>query len=131
MLRWAVDTSSWTPGPDEFEFLLALIPTADQAECRSFRFLDDRKRALVSRLLQRAAACAALGLPFSEVDIRRTKGRKPFVFNRGADRSSAPNFNFNVSHEVGSRGLGVACLWVSQERVAVSLSNRNETAIGV
>ena len=40
----------------------------------------------------------------SQVDIKRTKGGKPFCTNSGS-RASAPNFNFNVSHEVGQRGL--------------------------
>ena len=35
-----------------------------------------------------------------QVVIKRTKGRKPFVITRGLDKAAAPNFNFNVSHEV-------------------------------
>lgn len=65
-----------------------------------FRFKEDQKRALVSRLLQRQSVSAAMGLAWEKVQIKRTKGRKPFVMNKAMDRSQAPNFNFNVSHEV-------------------------------
>ena len=47
-------------GP-EFRFLLALLPEHEREECLRFRFMDDKKRALVSRLMQRAAACARGG----------------------------------------------------------------------
>jgi hypothetical protein len=43
-----------------------------------------------------------------QVMIKRTKGRKPFVVTRGLDKSAAPNFNFNVSHEVGPRPASCA-----------------------
>ena len=66
----------------------------------AFRFKDDQKRALVSRLLQRQCVSAAMSLSWESVQIKRTKGRKPFVMNKTMDRSGAPNFNFNVSHEV-------------------------------
>ena len=66
----------------------------------AFRFKDDQKRALVRRLLQRQCVSAAMSLAWETVQIKRTKGRKPFVMNKTMDRSGAPNFNFNVSHEV-------------------------------
>ena len=51
------------------------------------------------RLLQRKCASDVLGVDFSGADIRRTKGGKPFAVAVVA-RPHAPNFNFNVSHEV-------------------------------
>ena len=75
-----------------------------------FRFKEDQKRALVSRLLQRQCVSTAMGLTWESVQIKRTKGRKPFVMNRGMDRSQAPNFNFNVSHEVCWWLLNAQCL---------------------
>ena len=68
----------------------------------SFKFKEDQKRALVSRLMQRQCVAVALGIPWEKVLIKRTKGRKPFVINKGLDKTHAPNFNFNVSHEVRS-----------------------------
>lgn len=51
------------------------------------------------RLLQRQCVAGALGVPFAEVTIQRTRGRKPFYAGQAQD-PRAPNFNFNVSHEV-------------------------------
>jgi 4'-phosphopantetheinyl transferase len=99
-LRWALDTARWTPAPEELEFLLALIPEDEREQVRKFRFLEDQKRALASRLLQRRAAQLVLGIPHDLVVIRRTKGNKPYVAN-DLPKHHAPNFNFSVSHEVG------------------------------
>ncbi|CAL5226778.1 g9635 [Coccomyxa viridis] len=98
-LRWAVNIKQWNPWDDEWLFLLDLLPEEDQKEVEAFRFKDDQKRALVSRLLQRQCVSAAMSLSWESVQIKRTKGRKPFVMNKTMDRSGAPNFNFNVSHE--------------------------------
>ena len=80
-----------------------------------FHFVDDQKRALVSRLLQRRACFEATAVPYDQVQIERTKGGKPFMANKppaspapsgAADGGSSsggaargPNWNFNVSHE--------------------------------
>lgn len=97
-LRWAVDISVWACKEAEWQFLLGLLPSDDRTAVQRFKFRDDQKRALVSRLLQRQCVAAALGVPFAEVAIQRTKGRKPFFAGR-ISRPEAPNFNFNVSHE--------------------------------
>lgn len=107
ILRWAVDISKWDPQPAEFDHLLGLLPEDERNHCRKFRFMDDRKRALVSRLLQRASAEAVLGVPFREAFIKKTRGNKPYIAN-SLDRSRAPNFNYSVSHEVGLL-LGISC----------------------
>lgn len=101
-LRWALSIAAWQPEPPELEALLALLPPEEAEHCRKFRFPDDRKRALASRLLQRAAAAAALGVPFGEAVIQRTRGGRPYLASTG-DRSAAPNFNYSVSHEVRLR----------------------------
>lgn len=106
-LRWAVSVSAWSPSDQELQFLLSLLSSEEQAACTRFRLQDDKKRAVVSRLLQRKCAVEVLDIPFSEVDIRRTKGGKPYVSNPG-NRLRAPNFNYSVSHEVG--------LWWQEER---------------
>ncbi len=98
-LRWALNISRWQTTDEEFAFLLDLVPEAEQKEVRSFKFLDDRKRALCSRLLQRHCTCQALGLDWREVVIKRTRGRKPFAAGDG-QRSKCPNFKLNVPHEV-------------------------------
>eukprot|EP00667_Euglena_gracilis_P015605 EG_transcript_16237 len=97
-LRWAVRSGAWQPGEAEWRFLLGRLPEPEQAHVQRFKFEEDRKRALLSRLLQRAAVCAAVGLPYDTVVLRRTKGNKPFLAVPHS-RPDAPNFNFNVSHE--------------------------------
>ncbi|CAG9461508.1 unnamed protein product [Pedinophyceae sp. YPF-701] len=110
-LRWVVDIEAWRPSEDEWNFYLRQVPLQEQEAVLKFKKEDDRKRALVSRLLQRCAYCTVLGLPATSLNICRTKGRKPFL--RGApdpatgrdlapearQRAQAPNFNLNISHE--------------------------------
>ena len=56
----------------------------------AFRFKDDQKRALVSRLLQRQCVSAAMSLAWETVQIKRTKGRKPFVMNKSNGPQRGP-----------------------------------------
>jgi len=102
-LRWAVNTERWSPSGDhegaEFRFLLSLLPQHEREECLKFVHMPDKKRALVSRLLQRAACARVTSAPHASIEIRRTKGRKPFLASPLPDPALAPNFNFNVSHE--------------------------------
>lgn len=75
-------------------------------------------RCCMCRLLQRQCVAGALGVPFAGVTIQRTRGRKPFYAGQAHD-PRAPNFNFNVSHEVPQSAardlrLAVATAW-SQE----------------
>lgn len=101
-LRWAVALGAWEPAAPEFDFLLGLLPEEERAPVLRFRQEADKRRALVSRLLQRAAAATALGLPHAEVVVRRTRGSKPYAAN-ALDKPHAPNWNYSVSHEVGGR----------------------------
>ena len=102
-LRWAVNTERWNPEGDhegaEFTFLLSLLPQHEREDCLRFVHMPDKKRALVSRLLQRAACAKVTSAPHASIEIRRTKGRKPFLHSPLPDPTIAPNFNFNVSHE--------------------------------
>ena len=107
-LRWAVHVGAWQPGAVEVDLLLSLLPAPEAQHCRSFRQFDDQKRALVSRLLQRHAGTVALGIPFEEVVIKHTKGRKPYIANEIA-KPQAPNFNFSVSHEVRGQAVSDRC----------------------
>jgi len=59
---------------------------------------SDRKLAIVGRLLARKACSEACGIPFDELQIKRTKGKKPFLANATPE---LPCFNFNISHEGG------------------------------
>ena len=104
VFRWLVDVSKWTPSKEEWEFLLSLIPEAESAKVMRFLQEVDRRRALVSRLLQRRACVEATGVAWSEVRIERTKGAKPFMANKppagsGGGMRVAANWNYNISHE--------------------------------
>jgi hypothetical protein len=116
-LRWAVEIETWHPGACEWRFLNALLPTVEQTAIAKYRFPVDRRRALVSRLLQRRCVAHALGIPDERVVIARTKGNKPFDATHVLGQEETPqqqppqpqppqqkppqrgNFNFNVSHE--------------------------------
>lgn len=105
MLRWVVNVNLWKPSVSEFDHVLRYLPKQEQEDCLAFKFNIDQRRALVSRLLQRKAASHVLKVPFHEVDIRRTKGNKPFVLHTIDQVKGIPNFNFNVAHEVRN------CYW--------------------
>ena len=105
--RWIVNVATWRPADAEFEFILTLLPPHERDAVRRFRRFDDRKRAVVSRLMQRACIMRACETSsegrwrrarFDSLDVRRTKGSKPFHGAR-LGLTHAPNFNYNVSHE--------------------------------
>lgn len=95
--RWVVDISKWDPTPHDFSFALYLLPQHHHSSIIKYVKLEDRKRALVSRLLQYALVHQVLGIPFEEITINRTIEGKPYleIDKAGMD---FPNFNFNVSH---------------------------------
>mmetsp|Transcript_67395 Transcript_67395/g.213327 ORF Transcript_67395/g.213327 Transcript_67395/m.213327 type:complete len:306 (-) Transcript_67395:109-1026(-) len=100
-LRLAVNVAEWGPDGEhegqEFKFLLALLPAEEQEKVMKFMRFEDKKRALVSRLLQRKCVSQVLGLDYDAISIRRTREGKPFLVNR-VDDPSLPNFNFNATH---------------------------------
>ncbi|DBA79378.1 TPA: hypothetical protein ACH3X2_000024 [Trebouxia sp. C0005] len=98
--RWAVKVDNWQPEQGEWKFLLRLLSSEVRAEVQRYKFEADQRRCLVSRLLQRKCVRDVCSVPFSEVNIQRTKGGKPFCANH-CHPLAAPNFNFNVSHEGG------------------------------
>uniref|UniRef100_A0A977TQI4 holo-[acyl-carrier-protein] synthase n=1 Tax=Amphidinium carterae TaxID=2961 RepID=A0A977TQI4_AMPCA len=103
--RWAVDIGSWNPAGDadgaEFQFLLGLIQeTADREQVTRYKNYDDKKRALMSRLLIRQASASVLQqTSFAALKVARTKGKKPFLAEPLPHEVEAPNWNVNVSHE--------------------------------
>ncbi|KAA8539130.1 hypothetical protein F0562_025822 [Nyssa sinensis] len=95
--RWLVDISQWNPSLHDFSFAMSFLHQQDHSSITRFVKMEDRKRALVSRLLQYAIVHEVLGIPFDEIIIKRTVEGKPYLecdeVNWGF-----PNFNFNVSH---------------------------------
>lgn len=100
-VRWACNIGSWTPTDAEWAFLTALLPSKECRRVERFIRPMDKKRALLSRLMQRRCVAHALEHPDAAVLIARTKGDKPYdaTPRASACTAAAPNFNFNVSHE--------------------------------
>ena len=99
-VRWVVDVAAWAPSDQEFDFPLGLVPEAPERESVTrYKQFDDRKRALVSRLLIRRCASLCLNLDqLASIKVARTKGRKPFL-KHATKPDDRRNFNVNVSHE--------------------------------
>lgn len=102
--RWCVRSIDWEPdgrdnGP-EFKFLLSLLnEPSERASVEDFTYWEDKRRALIARLLARKACASALGLDsFRDVRIARTRGGKPFL-SEPPSAPEHPNFNFSISHE--------------------------------
>ncbi|GLT88741.1 hypothetical protein SLE2022_067520 [Rubroshorea leprosula] len=95
--RWVVDISKWEPTPHDFFSALTLLPQHDHTSITRFLKMEDRKRALVSRLLQYTLVREVTGIPYGEINIKRTLEGKPYL---DCDKVGLefPNFNFNVSH---------------------------------
>lgn len=99
--RWVVDIETDVDAlpPQRIAQLRSLLPSEEQAQVMSFLQPADQHRALASRLMQRCCVSLGLGVEWPAVSLSRTKGRKPFTTN--LKPPTAPNFNYNVSHEVG------------------------------
>ncbi|KAM5550642.1 hypothetical protein ABKV19_027139 [Rosa sericea] len=97
MERWVVDISEWDPSPQDLSFALSVLPPSEQSSVTRYVRLEDRKRALVSRLLQYALVHQVLAIPYDQIVINRTLEGKPYL---ECDEVCVdfPNFNFNVSH---------------------------------
>ncbi|KAK1421193.1 hypothetical protein QVD17_23356 [Tagetes erecta] len=94
--RWLVNTSNWDPSPHQFSIAMSVIPQQQHSSITRFVKIEDRKRALVSRLLQYALVHQLIGIPFHEIAINRTAQGKPYLEKH--QNVKFPNFNFNVSH---------------------------------
>ncbi|XP_059434759.1 uncharacterized protein LOC132167752 isoform X1 [Corylus avellana] len=95
--RWVVDISKWDPSPQEFSSALSILPQHEHPSISRFFRMEDRIRALVSRLLQYSLVHEVLGIPFDEITINRTVEGKPYL-EYDKVGWEFPNFNFNVSH---------------------------------
>nr|XP_043633870.1 L-aminoadipate-semialdehyde dehydrogenase-phosphopantetheinyl transferase-like [Erigeron canadensis] len=95
--RWLVNISKWNPTQTDFSTAISLLPSHEHSCITRFVKIEDRKRALVSRLLQYALVHQLIGIPFHEILIDRTPHGKPYLENHEKN-VEFPNFNFNVSH---------------------------------
>ncbi|KAF5175512.1 L-aminoadipate-semialdehyde dehydrogenase-phosphopantetheinyl transferase [Thalictrum thalictroides] len=97
--RWLVDISQWNPSHEEFSFILSILPLDEHSSITRFVQLKDRKRALISRLLQYALVHQVTKIPFNEISIKRTIEDKPYLENLNNITLGFANFNFNTSHD--------------------------------
>ncbi|KAF0907257.1 hypothetical protein E2562_015760 [Oryza meyeriana var. granulata] len=128
--RWLVDVTRWRPSPSQFQAAADLLPPHDRAAIARFVREDDRKRALVSRLLQYSLVRHALGIPLHQIRIHRTLEGKPYLQNKNA---TFPRFNFNTSHQgdyvgIASEplclvGLDIVCISKPQGETALEFIN--------
>jgi 4'-phosphopantetheinyl transferase len=115
MLRWAIAASEVADAAVA-DALVRLLEPDDAEHVQRYRNAEDRRLALLSRLMQRAAGGAALGLGATRNLRRRAAaGRgRPFLCRATASRSlasaddaakealdAAPNWNYSASHEGG------------------------------
>lgn len=110
-LRWAVKSGGIDAA--QLDYLLHLCPEEERPDVARYRQPDDRKRAVVSHLMQHAATVAALGVPTEEAHLRCTRHGKPYAAANVARPPHAPNWNFNVSHEVRR----CSCRWLSNRGI--------------
>ncbi|PIA57808.1 hypothetical protein AQUCO_00500035v1 [Aquilegia coerulea] len=97
--RWLVDISQWNPSHEEFSFILSILPLHEHSSIIRFVQLKDRKRALISRLLQYVLVHEVIKIPFDEIFIKRTIEGKPYLEKTNEFKSDFVNFNFNISHD--------------------------------
>ncbi|CAM6129897.1 unnamed protein product [Calypogeia fissa] len=95
--RWAVNIRTWTPSESLFSAFVDLLPLYERPLVLRYIKFEDRKRALVSRLLQRKLVHTLLKIAYDDIRIERTREGKPYLANR-TDNSPFPNLNFNVAH---------------------------------
>uniref|UniRef100_A0A0E0MC66 non-specific serine/threonine protein kinase n=1 Tax=Oryza punctata TaxID=4537 RepID=A0A0E0MC66_ORYPU len=131
--RWLVDVGRWLPSPAEFQAAAALLPPHDRPAIHRFVREDDRKRALVSRLLQYSLVHHALGIPLHQIRINRTlEGKSCLTLQRLLQQNenvTVPGFNFSTSHQGDYVGIASEplCL-VGLDIVSIS-KPQGETAL--
>ncbi|TFJ85737.1 hypothetical protein NSK_003241 [Nannochloropsis salina CCMP1776] len=82
--------------PDQWNLLIQLLSESEGGKVQRYYHDKDRRLALGSILLQRAATSWVLGKRFSDINIERTRTyNKPYV---NAKDSRLPQWNYNVSH---------------------------------
>ncbi|ONK78531.1 uncharacterized protein A4U43_C02F19810 [Asparagus officinalis] len=125
--RWLVNTSNWNPSEDQFSFFLSFLPLHEQSAVMRFIKFEDKKRALVSRLLQYSLVHEVLGISFDKIIINRTIEGKPYLQNR--ENLIFPNFNFNSSHHGDYVGIASEPICLVGLDIVRNTIHKNETAL--
>ncbi|XP_031484419.1 uncharacterized protein LOC116253614 isoform X4 [Nymphaea colorata] len=83
--RWAVNIARWDPSEAQLLFCIFLLPPHERPPITKFLNVEDKKRAVVSRMLQYMLVHEVLGIPFKEITIGRTIEGKPYLCLVGVD----------------------------------------------
>ena len=76
---WSIKSEQWNPSEEEFARALSTLQGEEQERVKRFRFMKDRKRALLGRLLLRGMAKEKSGDSSFQPSFKRTAERKPFI----------------------------------------------------
>uniref|UniRef100_G2XME7 holo-[acyl-carrier-protein] synthase n=1 Tax=Oryza brachyantha TaxID=4533 RepID=G2XME7_ORYBR len=123
--RWLVDAARWRPSPAQFQAAASLLPPHERTAITRSNREDDRKRALVSRLLQYSLVHHVLGIPLHQIRINRTLEGKPYLNKNG----TFPGFNFNTSHQGNYVGIASEPLCLVGLDIACISKPQGETAL--
>lgn len=97
------DVSDWDPQDEEIEFITNSAVTkgviGSQEEVYKFDCSKDRAFALAGIALKNRCCVDVARVPSNQVDLKRTKGGKPFLSTQRPPDDQCPNFNFNISHD--------------------------------
>ncbi|XP_065898321.1 L-aminoadipate-semialdehyde dehydrogenase-phosphopantetheinyl transferase-like [Dysidea avara] len=91
-LRWAFNTSIWSPTKEEWVLACSCIQAEEKERISGFVHAKDAKLSMGGRLLIRRALVQLLGLPNTAIKLTRGDRNKPELV--GND-----NVQFNVSHD--------------------------------
>lgn len=98
---WAINVAKWEPSIEDFERVRQTLQREEKDRVNRFRFMKDKKRSLVGRLLLRKMAKEASGhgadAADTDIQFQRTGERKPYVV-RHPDDKFPKLFNINLSH---------------------------------
>ncbi|CAG6004541.1 unnamed protein product [Menidia menidia] len=99
-VRWAFRCGSWTPSRSDWLFAARCIQQEEKDRIGQFVFAKDAKSAMAGRLLLRRFVCERMGIPWSEIRLKRSPRGKPYLdAPLKVSPDSDKSWNFNISHQ--------------------------------
>lgn len=118
-VRWAFRCGDWTPTRAEWLRAARCVQREEKDRVGQFVFAKDAKSAMAGRLLLRRVVCHRIGIPWSEIRLKRSPRGKPYLELPEASAhlsrfaAEAGRWSFNLSHQgdcavlAAERGLQV------------------------
>jgi phosphopantetheinyl transferase len=78
--------------------LLALLPDSERVRIMSLRRLEDRRRAIVGRLLLRKTCCELQSASWNDIFLGRDASERPYVAKKGDIGTRIDELDVNASH---------------------------------